>query len=292
MVAPGEALLPEDVKSELINYIMEHREEIENSFDNMMAGEWCQGVAYAAMHKYVWVDDPNKSMNDIVNFFWRFGFPNAYKALKNFYTTEGCPQEIIDMIPDGPIAPQQSSDLSDRSSNIREQVLLNQTISESESLPFPLPKIQMVCDIAEILTFVKQSGLLDLVILLDTTIHEVIQQPSIHFLTGKIQEPAKGDSFSGLRALEVIRSFFFYIDQVIKIALQLIPVKWDEDTMINLIQYIKRKFLIDLCKLNIVELVVSLFELVMWGKLEIGPIFGGATCPEIPTTTAPPFYLQ
>jgi len=263
----------ENITSHILHHVRGHEDEINEAVINFNAGLICNMQWFAYVHNYVWVEDELKSMEDIFNFHRDHGLPKIYDVLRGIYIRGNCPQELIDTLPNGTTtvtkrhSPRQGAPTS---ANLREQML------HHKSTPFPI-MMNDQCTLPNILKQIEGTGMLELAKLIDTYVREISQNPSIHFLFGKIQEPAKGWSFRGLRLKDEVRKILYCIDLTIRPLLDIVY-----DLLLALTGWL------DLRKTNIFELVIGLLEGIFWNVYEPVPRFEGSPEMCLPPTSPPP----
>lgn len=172
--------------------------------------------------------------------------------LKLLLLLNECPTELEQQIPSDPIDYLKAS----RGSSVIENTNLS-----SPKNPFQLPDFKLNCEILDLFAHIQGTGLLDIILLVDTLIHEVIQDPAIHFFAGKIQEPAKGKSFHGFWLVPELRQIIFNLDKLIR--------SFIADTGLN--ELLKDLIGVSICKVNILETLLVLIESLVWNVHEPVP---------------------
>lgn len=184
----------------------------------------------------------------------RFGYPNAYESFIALYCIYECPAELIEDIKPLPSKVRVSSQSQHKPSNIRSQALS----ANSSDNAFQLTAD---CNILEMLTDLLQTGILELLQLLETIIEQVNTNPSLQFMIGKIQEPIKGPQFRKFRLLTEVRDL-----------LDLMNEAFINDPTISTILDIARDFLgLDLRQVNLLETILNILEGILWGNFQPVP---------------------
>ncbi|ODN00027.1 hypothetical protein Ocin01_06651 [Orchesella cincta] len=201
---------------------------------------YCNTTGFRMVHNHL-IDD--EQWADLLKFFYTYGFPEVYQAFIDLYTASKCPQDLTDSLPTGPSSTVKVQ--SSSRSNIRNEVLASDWQLYQEQ----------TCNIANITTELLSSGLLSVADLIETGLTQVLGNPSMHLLVGKIQEPVKGPSFREFRLLAPING---------------VIAKANEELIANpiwkiIITFIKNLIGIDFFKTNLVGTLVSIAEYLLWG---------------------------
>ncbi|CAL8107724.1 unnamed protein product [Orchesella dallaii] len=217
-----------------------------------LAEEVCNSTGFRIIHDHLWVNDASTS--DLVEFFYYNEFPEAYQAIRQLYYDNKCPTDLIATLPTGPDQTSVRTNTNPKSSNVRDETL------KTDRWPFNLRQSEE-CNLIDILKKIATTGFFELLQFVDSFVTQFRSQPSLHFMVAKIQEEPNGVSFRKFRLLQPIRKIFDDLNNYIIS----IPQIFD------LLSYVKTTTGIDLFSASIVDVVVTVFETLMWQNSDAVP---------------------
>lgn len=188
-----------------------------------------------------------------MNFLTRFGYPNAYESIKMLYIYFECREGLADEIKPISKNGRVSSQSQAKSSHVRSQVLSTPNSSDNSFQP------TAECNILKILDLL-QTGILELLQLVETIIEQVNTDPSLQFMIGKIQEPIKGVSFRKFREITEVRDLLDVMNEA-----------FINDPTISAILDLAEALNLYLREINILETILNILEGILWGNFNPVP---------------------
>lgn len=198
-----------------------------------------------------------------MKFLYKAKYPQIYDkvhALYKIFDSLGCYGLIKDLpkVPSGRSKRSTNPFFEGTLPNVRQQYLdsVHKIRADDDE-----PEGCTLNNIMKILGLAQNSGLLELLDLIDTFIHELNTDATLHFAVGKVAEPIKGKSFRKFRLLQPVRDFMKQIHQALI----------NDDIISGLFDTVKQLLQLDFYLINPVDLIISIVEFLIWGTPFLPP---------------------